>query len=353
MAISGERERLRIIRDLLSEPSPISTDLPVRLMLHAGDQDDCAVYDLSDTLSLVVGTDFVRGTGFRLFQEGLLDYFDLGYYLAVANLSDVAAMGAKPVGLTTVIRYPASLDDEGFIRLVEGIKSAASHYQTPVVGGDIGEYEAMVLVGTAFGVTERGRYLKRGGTKVGDTLCVTGSIGLASTALAYFTRARSERFRLSDEEEQALLAAWKRPVARIQEGLALAGSGVVHACQDVSDGLKATIDQLGQAGDVSFTIYESQLPISPITREVAQFLAVDPIHLALSSSVDFELAFTVEQEALSRLRDEVPVYALGMAMSPGEPSSLIRHDGSRISPIPGTPWEQQRNDVIDIILGGK
>src|SRR5437762_3018688 len=103
MAISGEHQRLELIRTLLRGQSSFSTNLPVSLAVRAEDQDDCAVYDFSDNLSLVVGMDFVRGTGFKLFQEGLLDYFDLGYYLVVANLSDIAAMGAKPIGLTTVV----------------------------------------------------------------------------------------------------------------------------------------------------------------------------------------------------------------------------------------------------------
>src|SRR5712691_7591966 len=118
MTISGEQERLEVIRNILKSQSPQSQSLPLRLIAGVEDADDCAVFDIYGDLSLVVGTDFVRGTNFMLFQEGYLNYFDLGYYLVVANLSDIAAMGAQPVGLTTIIRYPHSLEDNDFVCLV-------------------------------------------------------------------------------------------------------------------------------------------------------------------------------------------------------------------------------------------
>jgi thiamine-monophosphate kinase len=139
MAHSDEQKRLEIIQNIFK--AQLSEKTPMRLVSSTEDADDCAVYDLPGTLSLVVGTDFVRGTKFTLFQEGYLDYFDVGYYQVVANLSDIAAMGATPTGLTTVIRYPDTLEDAAFIQIVEGIKEAASVYKTPIVGGDIGSYQ--------------------------------------------------------------------------------------------------------------------------------------------------------------------------------------------------------------------
>src|SRR5262249_43389288 len=145
---------------------------------------------------------------------------------------------------TTVVRYPDTLEDSDFTQIIQGINEAASHYNTPVIGGDIGGYVEVVLAATAFGIAESGKYLKRRGTLETDVLCVTGYLGLPSTALIYFTRAKNEGLILSDEEEQVLLRSWKRPVAHIAEGMALAQLDVVHACQDVSDGGKATIEQL-------------------------------------------------------------------------------------------------------------
>src|SRR3954463_2553220 len=78
----------------------------VRLTAGADTQDDCAVFSFHGNQQLVVGSDYVRGPKFRLYEYGLLTEYDLGYYLAAANISDVAAMGAHPIGLLSVIRYP-------------------------------------------------------------------------------------------------------------------------------------------------------------------------------------------------------------------------------------------------------
>jgi thiamine-monophosphate kinase len=353
VAHSDEQQRLVIIRDILKAQS--GEILPMRLVSSTEDADDCAIYDLPGNLSLVVGMDFVRGTKFTLFQEGYLDYFDVGYYLVVANLSDIAAMGATPTGLTTVIRYPATLEDADFIQIVEGIKEAASVYKTPIVGGDIGGYDEMVLAATAFGIAEQGKYFRRRGTVEGDILCVTGTLGLPATALVYFTDAKKEGFALSQEEEKLLINSWQRPVARIAEGSILAKLGVVHACQDVSDGAKATIEQLGQASTIAFKIYENSLPIHSITAKVAAFLQVDPVALACSASVDFHLMFTISPNELeatqTALRDEgYELHAIGQAITNAETSCLVRMDGSE-STVPGTAWKQQSGNVAQIILG--
>ena len=352
MTISGEQTRLHMIQSILQEQSQSSV-ASVNLVVGALDADDCAVYNLAGNLSLVVGMDFIRGTKFTLFREGYLNYFDIGYYLVVANLSDIAAMGATPIGLTTVVRYPDTLEDADFAEIIQGIKEAASFYHTPIVGGDIGGYVEVVLAATAFGIAEKGAYLKRRGTVETDLLCVTGYLGLPSTALVYFTRAKQAGLILSDEEEQELLRSWKRPVAHVAAGRALAELGVVHACQDVSDGGKATIEQLAQTSHVSFEIHEDRLPIHPVTHKVAQYLSVDSVALALSASVDFQLLFSVPEDALEQVKttfQQSQLHVLGHAIPVTDKSRLIRSDGT-ISSIPGTAWDHQKGNVTSVILG--
>lgn len=354
MEISGEQKRLEIVRQILAVQSFQENSIPVQLVVSAEDADDCAVYDLPGNLSLVVGTDFIRGTGFILFEKGLLDYFDIGYYLVIANLSDIAAMGATPIGLTTVVRYNDTLSDVNFRQLLEGIREAASFYNTPIIGGDIGGYVEVVLAATALGITERGKYLQRKGTHEGDILCITGQPGLPGTALVYFTQARDDGLRLSEEEEGILLQSWKRPVAHIQEGKALIG--IVHACQDVSDGVKATVDQLATASNISFRLYETLLPIHEITQKVAGFLKLDPIALAFSASVDFHLMFTIAQQDIDTVKNtfallNCTLYQIGQAISATEPSYLVRNDG-RKSAVPGIAWQQQLGDVSKTIIEG-
>src|SRR6266702_8780972 len=153
MSISDEDHRLQIVHDVLKVQAfqhPL-----IQLMVGTAEKDDCAVYDFPGNLSLLVGSDFIRGPEFKLVQEGWLNFYDLGYYLIVANLSDIAAMGGTPIGMTTIVRYKKALEDEEFARLFEGMRDAAGRYKTPIVGGDIGGYQETVLAATAFGVTEQ------------------------------------------------------------------------------------------------------------------------------------------------------------------------------------------------------
>ena len=133
--MSDERDKLKILRRILAKaPSP-NQDTAVLVGVDA--QDDAAVLRLRNNLQFVISSDFIRGTQFYLFQLGYLNHFDVGYYLVVANLSDIAAMGARPIGLTTVVRYGPTQTDEQFEQVFLGIRSAADDYGVSVVGGEI------------------------------------------------------------------------------------------------------------------------------------------------------------------------------------------------------------------------
>jgi hypothetical protein len=103
---------------------------------------------------------------------GYCPNFDIGYYVVAANVSDIAAMGATPLGALTVVRYPNDLDDESFEQIMVGIHQAAADFGTLNVGGDIGQAERIILSATAFGLCEQDRVLSRSGSRPGDLLCV-------------------------------------------------------------------------------------------------------------------------------------------------------------------------------------
>src|SRR5205823_3775557 len=128
---------------------------------------------------LDAGSDYVRGSKFTLFELGHLSHYDLGYYLAIANFSDIAAMGAKPLALLSVVRYPPEMADSDFDLVLQGIADGAQACSAANVGGDIGEAERLMLSATALGVCAPGRALLRSGAKAGDVLCLTGEVGTA------------------------------------------------------------------------------------------------------------------------------------------------------------------------------
>lgn len=325
----------------------------ISLELGADAKDDCAVLDVSGPISLVFGSDYVRGPKFALYEQGLLSDYDIGYYLVIANISDIAAMGATPLAITTVVRYPPTMTDADFESLIEGIRDAASACDVMNVGGDIGGAERTILSAAAIGACSRGSAITRSGARAGDVLCLTGAVGIAGAAVAYFGNDR-KRVRLSDDLEAELLAAWKRPVARTTEGRILGTHHLATACQDTSDGLKATIEQLAAASGVGFVVDEAAVPVHSSTAAVAQLLELETTALALSASVDFQLAFTVPPEmtdtcAALFAEEGKDLYVIGTATD-DDALVLRRSDGTH-GPLPGVTWRHQEGDIAKLAAG--
>lgn len=293
----------------------------------------------------MVGSDYVRGPKFRLYEYGLLTEYDLGYYLAAANISDVAAMGAHPIGLLSVVRYPPAMTDFVFGQVMQGIHDACETFGAPNVGGDIGGAERLILSATALGVCRPGGALMRSGAKPGELVCLTGPTGTAGAATAYF-RAHSTSEDIERHHREDLLASWARPQARTTAGIVLGESGVVTSCQDTSDGLKATLECIASASGVGITVLEDQLRIPAPVRAVCTHLFLDPLSVIMGDSVDFELLFTVSPEKLDLLQHvfdeaEVQFHPIGMTTS-DKSVHLETRSGQRL-PLPGKAWRHQQN----------
>lgn len=346
--ISDEATLLGIIKSILDYENSTDVKIGVESM------DDCALIKISDKDSIAITSDFVRGSGFYLFELGLLNYYDAGYYLISANLSDLASVGAKPLGLTTVIRY-ADMDDNNFREVFNGMKASADLHNTQIIGGDIGGHKADVFVATAFGIVETEKALLRKNVKDDDLLCVTGVIGRPITALTYFKEVKNYGFKLSEEEEIRVLNSWKRPRARIKEGIILSQSGFGNACQDISDGLKATIEQMSDLSGKTFTIYSEKIPIDDATKKLGDFLKIDPVQIAISASVDFELLFTIPKdkykECLESFKAEgLNLYVIGEVNN--RKKNILIDSPSSEKDLPGVTWKQQQSsDYLKQIIG--
>lgn len=348
--VSGERARLALVKQILY-PSKRTSGSAVVLGVEG--MDDGALLRWPIDELLVVASDFVRGTGFHLFQLGYLNYFDIGYYLIAANASDLAAMGAKPIAATTILRYADDTTDEDFVQALEGMKASADQFGLEIIGGDIGGHAVDVFAATVLGSVGADRALRRNGAAIGDTLCVTGVVGRPITALMYFKKAKSAGLILDDEAERRLLASWRRPNARICEGQVLSGLGYVSACQDVSDGLKDSIDQISEASRVSFRIYSGKIPLDEATTVVAQHLDTDPIALAMSASVDFELLFTVPSASVGETIDalrQAGCMACAIGEAIGGTENVLCDTAGTETPLPGLAWQQQTGDYLTGII---
>ncbi|WP_371152689.1 thiamine-phosphate kinase [Buchananella felis] len=266
------------------------------LLLGVPAQDDCAAYSIKGDVVLVAGSDYIRGVGFDLYRMGYLNEYDLGWYLAGANFSDVVSMGAKPLGLLSVIRYPKDLPDEVFASILEGVADSCRSIGAINVGGDIGSAESVVLSASAFGLVEPQSLLRRGGAQVGDYLIVTGQTGEAGAAMKL---ARAEKLATVDEAERSkLLGRWRRVRPRVDAGRLLATSGFATACVDTSDGLKAAITAIASSSNVMIVVEADWVPVSKGLNRAAALLECPVESLVFGDSVDFELVATVRPEGL-------------------------------------------------------
>jgi thiamine-monophosphate kinase len=345
--ISEENILFGYIKDILHD----STD--PRVPVTAVDMDDCALIRINDTQSMAVTSDFVRGSGFTLFKLGQMNYFDVGYYLISANLSDLAAVGALPVGLTTIIRHSDQMNDQDFKDVLYGMKESADVHQARIIGGDTGSYNADVFAATAFGFVDTDKALLRKNVKQGDLLCVTGVVGRPMTTQIYFKEAKPAGFELTTQEENEILSAWKRPQARVNEGLLLSGKSLANSCMDVSDGLKASIDQLSNVSGKYFTLYEDKVPLHPATIKLAKHFGIHPVQIAVSASVDFELLFTIPPEN-QKLCEQAfadkgfKMNVIGETNNTGK--NLYVDSAGHIGDMIGVSWNQQKGDFYKDIV---
>lgn len=345
MTLSDEPTRVELLTSLIGRtsrtwPAEPSGSATVRLGVGAADRDDCAVFDISGPMQIVVGSDYVRGAGFSMYELGHMDEFDIGYYLVMANVSDVAAMGATPVGLLSVVRYPKSLDDDAFLRIMSGINEACAACGIESVGGDVGGAASIILSGTALGTCVPGGALLRSGARPGDHVFVSGVTGIAGAAMKYF-RARAAgvaETSVSPEMEAELIDAWRRPRAEVELGIELGASGVVTACQDTSDGLKGTLEQIAEASGIGIDVDETALPVSATVAAAAQVIGESATAITFGDSVDFRLVFTVDgsipaADAAARF----PGCHLIGRTTDGSDVRLVAADGAA-TPVPGKAW---------------
>lgn len=347
MATSDEPTKLeQIIVPLFADEvrgweASLSSGANVKLIAGVLAQDDCAIFQVNGRQDIVLGSDYVRGAKFQLYELGYLNNFDIGYYLAMANFSDIAAMGAQPVALLSVIRYPKDMPDTEFEAVIRGIKSGCAEVGARNVGGDIGTAERLILSAAAVGIVEPGAALLRKGARNGDILCISGYTGIAGAAQKYYYDLEKGTHILPKEVEARLLSAWQRPQALVQQGRLLSSSKTVTSCQDSSDGLKAAIESLAAASRVGFRVDQCQIPIATEVEAVCNLRNLDPLQVVFGDSVDFQLVFTVTPDSVTELEESFRssgfnFFRIGSATS--DPEVVLASPAGALSPLPGQGW---------------
>lgn len=251
---------------------------PVTTHTDLAGGDDAALLRPTPGMQLVVSSDMlVAGTHFLADT----DPEPLGWKTLAVNLSDIAAMGAKPRWATLALSLPHA-DEDWIRRFADGFLACASRYGVDLIGGDTTRGPLTLCV-TIFGEVPAGEAITRSGACAGDDLWVTGQPGLAALGLACLT----ENLALSEPARSRCLDALLRPSPRVEAGLAL--RGLATAMLDISDGLLGDLGHLLARSGVGATVEVDSLPLAAAT---AGGVAPERARSALlTGGDDYELLF--------------------------------------------------------------
>ncbi len=239
--------------------------------------DDAAVLRPRKGEDLVVSTDsLVENVHFRWNNQSPVT---IGRRALLVNLSDLAAMGARPVGFTFALCAPASLSVARVDSLLTGLLREAKTHACPLVGGNLSSGTETSLCITVVGAVTRGRALLRSTARPGDRIFVTGTLGAGALALARSQR-RGARLR-------------RLPTPRLAAGRALARIDQRGACIDLSDGLVSDLDHVLEASQVGAAIDFDRIPTPRGFSAACARQQLDPDHLAARMGEDYELLFTL------------------------------------------------------------
>lgn len=278
--------------------------------------DDAAILDVPGGTRLVVSTDTT--TEDVHFRRAWLKPAEIGWRAAMAALSDLAAMGADPLGVLIALGAPpswdAALDD-----VLQGVGDACAAAKAPIIGGDTTRAPILTLSITVLGTASAP--MRRDGARPGDTIFVTGSLGGPGGALQAWLAGGTPR--------PTHRARFAKPLARLGMGAWCAGNGATAGI-DISDGLVSDAGHVAAASGVRMVIELARVPV------LGGVAARD----ALASGEEYELLLTgpAGMAAAGKAARVGSLIAIGTVQAPtlADPAGVVVQDGPlRVDPPAG------------------
>jgi len=247
-----------------------------RIALGIGD--DCALINPSPGMQLAISSDMLV-SGRHFFPDA--DPYHLGHKCLAVNLSDLAAMGAKPLAFTLALSLPEANPD-WLSPFSKGLLNLAQAHNCRLIGGDTTKGPLNICI-TIFGELPPGTALRRDAAQVDDDIWVSGNLGDARLALAAYWK----ELLLSPEDHRQAATRMHTPTPRIELGIAL--RGIAHAALDISDGLIGDLGHILESSKLGASLFIDRLPAGPVLRQqsLEQRRA-----FTLAGGDDYELCFT-------------------------------------------------------------
>ncbi|NLP36587.1 MAG: thiamine-phosphate kinase [Firmicutes bacterium] len=304
-------------RALINEIAALVAKTADKQSLGIGD--DAALTKVSTDCWLVTSKDMlVQGVHFLLPE---ITAQDLGYKALAVNLSDLAAMGAKPRHAYVALALPPETETEFVLSFYQGMLELAEPFSVSISGGDLVASPGPVIVSiTVQGEVPSKQALLRSGASAGDIICTTGPLGASAAGLLLLTH----KIDCPPAVRAAALQAHHRPEPRIKEAIWLAESGVVTSAIDLSDGLLKDIREILEHSRCGALLEAEKIPLHPAAAEVGAAMGKPALELALNGGEDYELLCTVRAADFLELakayeaRFSQPLYALGRISAESE-----------------------------------
>lgn len=293
--------------------------------------DDCAVLPKDFKTDLVVTTDLlVEDVDFR--RDWTTPEF-LGHKALAVSLSDVAAMGAKPVWAMLSLGIPETVWKTDFAdRFYDGFFRLARKFDVEIVGGDISRTpDKIVIDSIAAGEVAREKAVLRSGASPGDLIFVTGELGGAAAGLNLLENG----IRFNDEAkiwQHNLMLKQLQPQPQIQAALDLNEYSRATAMIDLSDGLSGDLMHICRESGVGAKIFADRIPFHKNLLSVTDSFE-EKLNLALDGGEDFELLFTVNPKKNFRVENTAKInhfFRIGEATANAEIIELIIGDETRV-----------------------
>lgn len=303
--------------------------------------DDAAVLDHANRQTVVTTDCLVENVHFDFTYTPVKH---LGYKSVVVNISDLAAMGAKPTAILVTIAASNRMSVEALDELYEGMQLACERYNVEIVGGDTtSSLSGLMISITALGTVEKDKAIYRSGAKPHELIVVTGDLGAAFAGLQVLEREKAvfkenPHTQPDLSEYEYLLQRLLKPEARTDifpmlDDLNLRPTSML----DISDGLSSELLHLCKASGLGCKVFEDKLPVDPAVFKVCEEMQLNATTAAINGGEDYELLMTLPLEAHDAIKGNPHFTIIGHMTQENDPPLLVTNTGEML-PLKAQGW---------------
>ena len=231
----------------------------------------------------------------------------IGRFIVSVNVSDVAAMGARPVAFLMACGLPREMEYDYLESILRAAEKQCREYGAKYIGGDTKEADQLTLSGFCMGKTKRP--VHRSGAKKGDVIAVTGSLGAASLGVSVLLS--GVRYPVDTAAVEKAIS----PVARAKEGLII--GRYANALTDISDSLSTSLHDLADMSGVGLKVFADRVPVSASTRRLAEKMGLSFLESALFGGGDYELVYTIPRRHYDKIKHKIDTTEIGVVGGKG------------------------------------